>query len=183
MRWKLRCTPMHHYLVSVWVPSDPMMKWWISGPVDILGTWQLFWITPLGDTIVTCTNYKIRSHVVGLRTKPTKSNYRITTHVMGYTAPSAFIFMVMCTTNEGRFIQVLYQASLTGSHKLKNSGWYLPNLQCSRIHFSSCPKPWWRPSLRVNWTPWNRARGPCIILFLPTTSTEKRSNLTKRGRL
>jgi len=32
-------------------PSEPMMKWWMSGPVDMRGPWQLFSMTPRGVTI------------------------------------------------------------------------------------------------------------------------------------
>lgn len=32
-------------------PSEPMMKWWMSGPVDMRGPTQLFSITPRGVTI------------------------------------------------------------------------------------------------------------------------------------
>lgn len=39
-------------------PSEPMMKWWMSGPVDMRGPWQLFSITPCGVTIFTCTTYE-----------------------------------------------------------------------------------------------------------------------------
>ena len=36
------------------------MKWWRSGPVDILGTWQLREISPRGVTIFTCTTWTAR---------------------------------------------------------------------------------------------------------------------------
>lgn len=38
-------------------PSEPRMKWWMSGPVDMRGPWQLFSITPRGVTIFTWTTY------------------------------------------------------------------------------------------------------------------------------
>ncbi len=44
-------------------PSEPIIKWCISGPDDILGTWQLFWMTPRGDTILTCTTCN-RQHLI-----------------------------------------------------------------------------------------------------------------------
>ena len=39
------------------LPSDPRMKWWISGPEDIRGTWHDFSSTPFGVTSFTCTTW------------------------------------------------------------------------------------------------------------------------------
>lgn len=51
------------------LPSDPIIKWWISGPVDMRGTWQFFSTIPLGVTIfiwITCLNNKQWLHILAL---------------------------------------------------------------------------------------------------------------------
>lgn len=39
------------------VPSEPRMKWWMSGPQEMRGTVHDFSITPLGVTILQLTSY------------------------------------------------------------------------------------------------------------------------------
>lgn len=149
--WDISDTFLTH---NVSIPSEPIMKWCMSGPVDMRGPRQLFSITPLGVTIFICTTWEHTRSQVTWRTY----NFTRLMWIKHICSVWGELLNELCM-----FVCVERQEDIPGP-------------QCCHRCSSSCLRRASPPSRPENWTPWSPARGPYSNHAHSTTHTDKTQN-------